>query len=296
MKMQRLERCQRLIVITAQQRMITGADQRREQAVGRQRAVDRDAFALQLVDRRFDYPRFLVAQLAALAGMRVQPGDGDLGLGNAEIAAQRPRDDARLADDRFHRQPLGHFGNRDVDGQWHDAQRRPRQHHHRIGRGDAASFGDEFGLAGMGVTDAVQRLFRHRPGDQRRAGLGAGQADAGFQRMQRTGRAGWGRSAEGQRAAVLQVPEGQGVVEGANDVGHAADPLDRAVPDGGDRGGVADGDEGRQPLIAPRHPGTRRHLGSDAGRVTHGDRDRAAMGGWKHQLYSITASRRRSRR
>ena len=62
------------------------------------------------------------------------------------------------------------------------------------------------------------------------------------------------------------------------------------------RGDVADRDKGRQAVFGARGPCARRDFGADAGRVTHGDRDRAPDIQLGHQLYSITASRRRSRR
>ena len=70
--------------------------------------------------------------------------------------------------------------------------------HHRVGRGDAAAFGDEFGLPRMRIADAVQRIFRYRTCDQRRTRLIARQPDPGFERVERAGCARGRRLAGGQ--------------------------------------------------------------------------------------------------
>ena len=84
--MQRLERGQRLVVIGAEQRIITHADGGREQAVGGERTIDDDAFFGELGDRGHHDPLFLAAELAVFAGMRIESGQRDARVFDAEIA------------------------------------------------------------------------------------------------------------------------------------------------------------------------------------------------------------------
>src|SRR3546814_4103268 len=72
------------------------------------------------------------------------------------------------------------------------------------------------------------------------------------------------------------MPDGQGVAKGPHDLVHIADARHGAVPYRFDRGDVADRDKGRQAVFAARGPCARRDFGADAGRVTHGDRDRTS--------------------
>ena len=55
--------------------------------------------------------------------------------------------------------------------------------------GDAAALGDELGLAGMDEADRVELRLGDRPGDQRRGGARAGQADREFERVEAVARA-----------------------------------------------------------------------------------------------------------
>src|SRR3546814_9270083 len=66
----------------------------------------------------------------------------------------------------------------------------------------------------------------------------------------------------GQRAAVLEMPDGQRIVEGPHDLVHVADARHGPVPHRFDRGDVADRDKGRQAVFAARGPCARRDFGA----------------------------------
>ena len=59
-----------------------------EHRVGRVRAGDPPALGGKRGDRRLDDLDFLASELAAFAGMRIEAGDREPRLGNAEVALQ----------------------------------------------------------------------------------------------------------------------------------------------------------------------------------------------------------------
>ena len=102
-KAQRLDRDQRLVVIHAQGDVVGGAGLRVEQRVRRQRAACIDAVGDEALDRRRDDGDVLLAQRAFFAGMRVEPGNGQARVGEAEALGQVARDDTSGIDDRARR-------------------------------------------------------------------------------------------------------------------------------------------------------------------------------------------------
>ena len=84
--------------------------------------VTRQPFGAQVGDGRRDDLDLLAAHGAFLAGVRVEPGDGDTRGGDAEIALQSRVGDARRLEDEWLRDRLRHLGERAVHRERHDAQ------------------------------------------------------------------------------------------------------------------------------------------------------------------------------
>jgi hypothetical protein len=131
-----------------------------------------------------------VPHAAVLARVRVQPGDGQPGVRDAEIARQRRRRDRGARADKLGSQQLGtaRSGTWTVTGTTR-----------RLGpasiitafRGDAAGFGDEFGLPWLAEADRGKAALGDGAGDDARRGAGPGKAGRRFQRAQRQRRAGF---------------------------------------------------------------------------------------------------------
>src|SRR3546814_5031104 len=90
-EMQRLEGRQRLIVIAAEQRVISVANAGCEPCVGGERTIDDDPVLGQLGDRGLHHPLLLAAELAALARVRFQPRKRDARSIDAEIDLKSTR-------------------------------------------------------------------------------------------------------------------------------------------------------------------------------------------------------------
>ena len=99
----RLDRDQRLVVIHADRAVIGLARGGVEQGVRRQRAANRDALGAQGFDGRRDDVEIFGAERAVLAGMRVEAGDDEARMGEAETGFQIPDHDAGGRDDQFAR-------------------------------------------------------------------------------------------------------------------------------------------------------------------------------------------------
>ncbi len=96
-EMQRLDRDQRLVVIHAQRSIVIGAGRGVEHGVGGVGAAHSPAFCSECGNGRRDDLHLLGAKAPAFARMRVEPGNGQAGLGDPEVAlkprrAARPRD------------------------------------------------------------------------------------------------------------------------------------------------------------------------------------------------------------
>ena len=94
-EIERLQRDQRLVVVHAQRHVVAGARVRGEQRVGGVRAGRVDPLGAQRGDGGGDDARFLVAEPAVLAGVRIERGDRDARVGDAEVARQRRCGDPR---------------------------------------------------------------------------------------------------------------------------------------------------------------------------------------------------------
>ena len=130
----------------------------------------------------------------------------------------------------------------------------PSQHHRDELVGNAAAFGDELGLAGMGEADRVELRLGDRAGDQPRRRARAGQADARSRarraRCARPRRSG----APGMISTAVADLEhaASAVAKQSQRLGGIVDGLDRARPDRVDRGAIADREEGREALLRRR--------------------------------------------
>ena len=85
---QRLDRDQRLIVIHRDGRVIPRPRRRVKHRIGRVGAGQRVVIALHRLDQRSDPGDLLVPHGTAFARVRIEAGDGDAGMGNAELVAQ----------------------------------------------------------------------------------------------------------------------------------------------------------------------------------------------------------------
>ena len=119
------------------------------------------------VDGRRDDRPVLEAERAALAGVRIEPGDGEPGTGDGEAAPEVVRDDPRGLDDQLLAEHVRHVAERHVDGDRDRPQLGSGEHHHRSrryagpGRGQRA---EELGVAGMPEAGGVERLLADRIG------------------------------------------------------------------------------------------------------------------------------------
>ncbi len=158
---ERLQRDQRLVVIHGDDGVIAAPRRGVKQRVGRVRPRHRQTFGTQVGDGRRDRLDLLAAHGAFLAGVRVEPSDGDARGGNAEVALQRRVGDARRLEDQRARDRLRHVGERAVHGERHDAQLVRGEHHHRpvvlAGGMPLGERGQELGVAGEGEVGAARR-------------------------------------------------------------------------------------------------------------------------------------------
>ena len=119
---ERLDRDQRLVVIHRERDVVGGARDRMEHGVGRDRPAGVDAVGDQAVDGRFDDIGVFATQRAVLAGVRVEPGDGEARPGDAEAILEVARGDPPRGDDQIAIQFGRHLGERQMDGHRHDGK------------------------------------------------------------------------------------------------------------------------------------------------------------------------------
>ena len=148
-----------LVVVHRHHQVVEAAVGLREQGIGRQRPLGRDAVILRRADRRNDLVRLLAAEQTAVAGVRVESRHPDA----------RPREAEHLAgavgqaDHGLH--PLAgdaraRLAQRHVGGHMHHAQG-PGHQQHRVVAG-AGEVGVDLGLSGEAMPRAVQRLLVDR--------------------------------------------------------------------------------------------------------------------------------------
>ncbi len=174
------------------------------------------------------------------------------------------------------------------------AQRRAGEHHRDVAGRDAAALGDEFGLSRMGEAGGVERGLGDGAGDDRRDRVLAREADRDLEAGDRAARAGHIGLARDDLAGVLDLHDRQRLAEAAARLVGRSDPAQRAVPHRCDRPAVADREEGGEALARRR---CNQALASTSGPIPAGSPIETAIGGsGVAHRYSITASRRRSRR
>ena len=103
-----LEYGQALVVVHGEHGVDGFLADAREQGVGGQRANQREPFAAQEVEHGFDHFDFLTAEVAGFASVRVEAGDGDARLSDAELASQVGVEDADDFDQQGRRDGVGH--------------------------------------------------------------------------------------------------------------------------------------------------------------------------------------------
>ena len=99
--------------------------------------------------------------------MRIEAGNREPGLGQAEPGFQIRDHDVRGRDDQFRRKPRDRLTQRNMDGHGHNSEGRRPQHHHRLRRLAPAcrEFGEKLGMAGMPETRVVEHAFCNRIGN-----------------------------------------------------------------------------------------------------------------------------------
>ena len=224
-------------------------------------------------DRGRDDRRVLVAERAALAGVRVEPGEREPRPRDAEAPAQVAVDDPRRLDDQLRRQARGDLRQRDVDRHRHDGERLAPQHHHRMRRRPAGLDRErrqELGVARVGKARLVEDVLRDRVGDEARGLSGAREPNRLLDRREgrggrrRVGLAGLRRNRLADRRDRQRAAEDvRGVGDRCALDGHAK-PQALGCP--AHEIGVAEEAEGQADLVAPK-PGLERDLRPDAGRV-----------------------------
>ena len=136
----------------------------------------------------------------------------------------------------------------------HHPQRRPGEHHHRILGRDAAAFGDELGLAGMGIADRVELRLGDGPRHQRAGRADAGETGGEFQRLQRDMRGGERGGSGHHRARIAHRQDRQRRTEHGERLFRVTDRRDWAVPYRAHGSGIAHGEERRESFGIARGP------------------------------------------
>ena len=130
-----------------------------------------DALARQLGDGRRNDARFLAADQSVLAGVRIEPGDGDARAVDAEVVLERGCGDANGLADQRSGQRARHVGKGNVHRGRHDLELVRHQHHHRAERAAAAVSGgqqaQECRVAGIVERDRAQGGLGDRVCDER---------------------------------------------------------------------------------------------------------------------------------
>jgi len=159
--------------------------------------------------------------------LRIESGNRDPGFLDAKIPGHRFLGGARAGN----HQPLGQiFRNilqRDMGCHRNHAQCRPRQHHHRILAGDAASLRHEFGLTRITKPNFVELRFRNRRGDDGSSISRTGQPTGNFKGVQRTLRTVHGSFARACGRRLMDMEHRQCSVERVGGVDRLVNFLDR---------------------------------------------------------------------
>jgi len=265
-----------------------------EHGVGRERPARRDAFGQRGSNRRRDDAHFLVAEQPALACMRIEAGDGDARMRDAE-AAHGSVGDANRLEHGLERDRLDGSAQRHVDRHQHRAQLVVGQHHANR-RSDAVPCGK--GLQHLGVARVRDAGRSQRPLVDRRRDDGR---DPAIHRQvhRLLDAASGGRTGARTHAADRGVDQARGdagCLQHADAVGRQRRRIARLLDRGhgqhaaGERGGsshhrdVTDHETAFSATAKQR----RDDLRADAARVAHRDGDRQS--GTVHLHAAIVAA------
>ena len=182
---------------------------RQERGVGRQGADQVHAFAAQCFQHRDDRVDLLAAQVAALAGVRVQAQHRDHRRGDAEIVAQRRMRGPQHPAQQRRIDRIGDLAQRQVGGGQRDPDDVVGQHHHHLAAGMP---GEQFGGAGVGDPAFVDGGLLHRPGDH--AGEVAARAALGRREQGANHRMGVARIGPSEHGGVVVGNHAQRQVAG----------------------------------------------------------------------------------
>ena len=183
---------QPLVVIERQDPIELFARQAREERVRALRPPHVDPPLPRFGDRGYEDLRLLAAEQSALAGMRIDSGEGDASTGMALEAGER-FEDALPAD------PVERLAQRHVDREQRHLHSGSEERHQVVA---AVAFETAGGSEIVGMPDEAgeemggNRFLRHRRGDDRVDGTGAGERYAGVESRHRAVRIGSARTAE----------------------------------------------------------------------------------------------------
>ena len=273
---ERLDLDQRLIVIHADGAIVGLARGGVEHGIRRQRAARVDAVRAQPLHRRRDDRLIFLAKRSLLAGMRVEAGQRKARPGDAEAGFHAGCDDARGLDDQVGRQCCDRLAQRQMDGHRHHGQRLRPQHHHRQRRPAAnrRKFGEEFGVAGMFESGAVEYALSDRVGDNGAGATGHDIGDGVADRGDRGGGAALVRAArlggDGMTVGDHRQRVGEQVCGGVGGCGAGVERDAEQARAAFDKVLVADQVERRKLQLIAAQPRRNGDVGPDAGRFAKG--------------------------
>jgi hypothetical protein len=243
-----------------------------------------DAFGAQLGDGGSDDVDVLAPQHAAFAGVRVETGDSQARMRNAEVVLQRRRRNAHGLEQQRAGQRARNRRQRHMHGGRHNPELPGGQHHDRMERPTrmmaSRQHGQKLGVAGLMQAGGLQRPFGDGVGHQRQA-LAVGDGGRGLHdRIDDGGVArGFGR---GQRQYRQRIGECRCCLTRRADDGERHIEVQQACARG-ERSGIATDHKRRQAALRTLQPAGKGDVRADAGRVAHryGQRQgrRAASGG-----------------
>jgi hypothetical protein len=118
--------------------------------------------ASQFLQRREDHIRLFCSDSAGLAGMRIEAGNSDARIGQAQLA-KKVFEKETDSDDLFAAQRSRHFAQRNVRGDESNGQSPARQQHGEIAH--IGAIGEKLSLARKLEADLIHARFVDRAGD-----------------------------------------------------------------------------------------------------------------------------------
>ena len=110
--------------------------------------------------RREEYQPFVFAEQAAFTGMRVERGDSDSRLGDAEVLSHRPIGKTDRAKNAVGVERIRQSANGDMGRHEHDFERPAHDHHPDLLA--PREIGEQFGMAGIVIAREVDRFLIDR--------------------------------------------------------------------------------------------------------------------------------------